>query len=430
MIEGLWDTDEYLWEVYAVPNIWEDSFSLVQVVGVLRAQGDLIIRQLDWLGSEVPDISDLSPFPAALDHPFVLRFRAEIPLPEEWWLVGVTRQVDRDPGDFMGRSGRRSDLGFVPVEHRWPPGEQVNLEISGPDHDVASVLAAAKRPFSLTWLDHGQTEIDVSSCQLHTLTVSCDRSLERIVIPAWLRSLVLVGQGDWPPPHVVHELDGLGVGLNLKDSGSVHPVSGMERAYGIAVTTSGGDLDLTGAGFYTDVQRVSLYLGGGGCDTLGSLSEWTGLRRLLVRGMHRFDPSSFPKPDSWPEIEEILVFNFPKDLAPATRKRLKGKEHNLRISGTFDPLFIGNPLNRWVERNPKLGKKAFKEFVKARKIAEEGDVEAGIKGFVKFVNSIESTFPIETDERNEAHEVADLIGKEFGATEEQISEWFDQDRDF
>ncbi len=421
-----------LWDLYAVPNLWDGSFTLVQIVDVRPKEFfAVVVRELDCVGAELPEMSDLVEFPEPVDHPAAGWLRFKDPLPKSWHLVGSTPtecQVS-DLTFSVFDKGASRELGVVPVEFRWPLRKpHVRIELEGQDGDPSDLLDPAPDPFSFSWLNHGKSEIDLSAYGMREMTVSCGSTLERLVVPSSLAKLTLVFGGGVVPT-VVHERDGRAVQLVVKQSDLVW-VDGMQYAYGIEVDTGGADLDLSGAGFYPEVELARFNLGGGGCDSLDYLSSWPRLRELFIRGMHRFDPVSFPEPEMFPQLGYLSLSVIPKNLVAGTKKQLSGGQFDLSISESFEPLFVGNPLNMWVERNPKLGKRALKEFMKARKIAEEGDAEAGVKSFVAAVNKMTNTFPIETLEREEASKVADLIGIEFGATVEQVSQWFDEDRDF
>lgn len=473
-----------MWDVYAVPNANVDTFSLMHVTSVITKKSgfDVVLVRLPWEGTDVPDLDDLDEdWPNFKYSELVSRsLMIHGPLPDRHWVLVGTRVVgygtpggwgtlqawgsgipsdgwrkphldrnrvrepgprlwfwrlDRDPPEDYRKFTRVSKDQLIPWADVVSEPDTF-LELHGPDSDFDAKWRGGSRIAELSWYEHDRRSIDLSNLsRLRKVATEYGEGLEELHLneSAKRLSLSLRRNGAGPAPRVSHATNGRDVWLQLRDGTIPESLLGLDNLRRLSMMAPQKTLDLEFISAFPKLEILNLWVNEGRCENLERLADLNHLRMLNIYDAYDFDAESVPTPETWPHLDTIGFYRLPKSSATILRKRLKNA-YRLEIKWARGDKWlaenVGNPLARWVDIDEKLGKKAAKAYVTARRAVATGDASPVIRKFLETLNAMERDLPIETMERGDAWDATLLLAHECGLSEVEAQTLFDAIRVF
>jgi hypothetical protein len=172
---------------------------------------------------------------------------------------------------------------------------------------------------------------------------------------------------------------------------------------------------------FPHLTRVRLVGNLANLEVLGRFPE---LRQMQLGDCPHLD--ELPTPSTWPHLNDFSANGIEQGAGKRLRRHFKAYPIDrvsitgLRPPGWFDQ-HHGLPFGDWL---PVAARKVTKAF-QAAETAD--DPEAGIRQFVRFINTLPG---IDTIEREDAGEAVALLASRRAIDRDRALEWFDEERDF
>ncbi|MGC3955442.1 MAG: hypothetical protein QM804_14540 [Propionicimonas sp.] len=257
----------------------------------------------------------------------------------------------------------------------WPLLHKISLH-SWRD-DLIGFLATAPLVSELVLAGHGQSTLDFSDTGLTQLSVDL-AGLSRLVLPASLDLLILLGRAD-RPLRVEAEAGGRWLTVHLREE--VPVVEGLESTHGVRVD---GIRQLDVAELATRFPQTGylLLFGAPGLLTgLPSLRDFPRLDSIWLSDLFGYGPGDLPGPDELPALTSLDLTSIPAEVATAARTAY-GKHPRVQLTvsrprkANWLAENLENPLRHWDGREgipASVAKRARTAFVTALRQVREAD---------------------------------------------------------
>lgn len=337
--------------------------------------------------------------------------------------------------------GERNGLIPVPASGvRWSELEKLPLtEISyrGSDSAFIDYVRSRKMLSNVSWLSHGQREIDLSDTFVLSVTVDAGDAPARLVLPRYADSLKL--RGDVTKIQVV--APDVRYPFSVALDGPELPASvvrGLEHLEVLSVWAA-KRIDVRRIARYEDLLDVAVRGAPGSITNVGAFAKLRKLRALDLHELYDFDAQAFPS--DLPALESVHVRGLEKSHAAALKKKLASVP-DVEISGARSADWIRtnleNPFRGWEEENARMGKaacaawrKASAAAAKAGPTASKKAAEGVLRGLVDALNTIDEKTSLDTIRREESFEAfMSLAGRFTRVPTKDAEQWFGAWRNF
>ena len=205
--------------------------------------------------------------------------------------------------------------------------------------------------------------------------------------------------------------------LRLPDLPSLRAV----RSVSVKVSPVRQPFDCASLLQFPDLTRIRLF---GNLANLDALSQFPALQGMQLGDCPHLD--GLPTPDTWPHLNDFSAAGIEQGAGKRLRRHFTAHPivhasiTRLRLPGWFDQ-HHGLPFNDWPSAAARRTTTAFRAAETA------ADPEAGIRQFVRLINTLPG---IHTIEREDAAEAVALLAARHAVDTDRALGWFDEERDF
>ena len=281
----------------------------------------------------------------------------------------------------------------------------------------------------LSWAEHDQARIDLSSTRLITVSVRVAAPLA-LVLPGTVRQLYLHGEPGLVAVVAPREGAALDLSVGLLDA----LPTGLRRLRGLRITRSRViDLALVAASFpelvhletFGDVVELT---------SVARLADLTGLRTLHLRNCYGLAAAELPPAEIFPDLDLVEIDGHRKEDSALIRSRL-GSAPRFALRGGKTAAWLaanlGNPFRDWVDRDARKGKKAAAAWRTAHlALTPPPSARASeqiLKTFIDVFNALELA---DTIDREEVFEALVGLAEGAGLDGDTAERWFGAWADF
>lgn len=339
---------------------------------------------------------------------------------------------------WLGEKG-----GLVPVPERgvrWDELAKLSLtEISyrGSDPAFLAYVRSQKILGEVSWLSHGQREIDLRDTYILSLTVDAGDAPLRVVVPRYATALRLRGK----VANIEVVARDASYPLEISLEGPELPkamIRGLGAIEALSVWAA-RRIDLRRLACYPELLSLTIRGAPGSITNVDAFASLPKLRAIDLHELYDLDAHAFP--EALADLESVHVRGLEKSQKPVLVEKL-GHVRDVEITSVKSAGWIatnlGNPFRGWEEDDARMGKAACDAWRKACAAADKAGGAASkkaaeeiLRGLVDALNKIDAKTSLDTIRREESFVAFMELAARFSRVPEKDAEkWFDAWRNF